>query len=97
MFRWAAFLSGGIDSSALVALMSQVAEEPPKTFPVTFSEKGFSEESFARLIAQQFETQHHEIYLLETALLKMLPDALIAMDQPTNRRHQHLCDLSRGE
>jgi asparagine synthase (glutamine-hydrolysing) len=79
----AAFLSGGIDSSALVALMCQVAEEPPKTFTVTFSEKGFSEESFAKLIAQQFETQHHEIYLSETALLRMLPDALAAMDQPT--------------
>lgn len=79
----AAFLSGGIDSSAVVALMSRVAEQPPRTFTVTFAEKGFSEESFARLVAQRFETQHHEIFLSETALIKMLPDALGAMDQPT--------------
>jgi asparagine synthase (glutamine-hydrolysing) len=79
----AAFLSGGIDSSAIVALMSRVAEERPKTFSIVFEEKEFSEASYARLIAEKFETDHHEILLSESALFRMLPDALAAMDQPT--------------
>jgi asparagine synthase (glutamine-hydrolysing) len=81
--RVAAFLSGGIDSSALVALMSRVAEEPPKTFTVVFKEQDFSEESYARLLAERFGTEHHEIPLSEWSLLQMLPQALDAMDQPT--------------
>lgn len=79
----AAFLSGGIDSSALVALMSRNAEERPKTFTVVFAEKDFSEQSYARLIADKFGTDHREIRLSEQALLQMLPEALAAMDQPT--------------
>jgi len=77
------FLSGGIDSSAVVALMSQVAGQKPKTFSVVFGEKEFSEASYASLIAKQFGTEHHEIPLAERDLLNMLPAALEAMDQPT--------------
>jgi asparagine synthase (glutamine-hydrolysing) len=79
----AAFLSGGIDSSAIVALMSRVTKDRPKTFAVVFAEKKFSEASFANLIAERFGTQHHEIPLSESDLLQMLPQALAAMDQPT--------------
>jgi asparagine synthase (glutamine-hydrolysing) len=77
------FLSGGIDSSALVALVGQVTGERLKTFSVVFGEDGFSEASYARLVANRFDTEHHEIPLLEDELLKMLPEALAAMDQPT--------------
>jgi asparagine synthase (glutamine-hydrolysing) len=79
----AAFLSGGIDSSAIVALMSRVAPEPPQTFSVVFAERAFSEAPYARLVAQRCGTQHTEVPLSEADLLGMLPAALAAMDQPT--------------
>lgn len=77
------FLSGGIDSSALVALMSQVATERPKTFSVVFAEKQFSEASYAQLIADRYGTEHQEILLTEAGLLPCVPHALRAMDQPS--------------
>lgn len=79
----AAFLSGGIDSSAIIALMSQVAEIRPKTFSVVFAENKFNESSYARVIADRFGTEHREIPLSEDDLFAMLPDALNALDQPT--------------
>src|SRR5205823_5605886 len=78
-----AFLSGGIDSSAIVALMSQVTDKSPKTFSVVFEEADFSEGEHAKAVARKFGTEHHEILLSEQSLLKMLPGALAAMDQPT--------------
>ncbi len=77
------FLSGGIDSSAIVALMSQVTKESPKTFSVVFAEKEFSEAAQGRVVAERFGTDHKEIPLTEQALLEMLPAALRAMDQPS--------------
>jgi asparagine synthase (glutamine-hydrolysing) len=77
------FLSGGIDSSALVALMTRIAGEKPKTFSVVFTEGEFSEASHSRSIAKRFNTDHTEILLDEERLLRILPDALKAMDQPT--------------
>src|SRR4051812_26200679 len=56
-----AFLSGGIDSSAIVALMAGVMGEPVKTFTIGFEDReGFDERPFARAVAQCFETEHHE-------------------------------------
>jgi asparagine synthase (glutamine-hydrolysing) len=78
-----AFLSGGIDSSAIVALMTQVAGQRPKTFSVVFEESEFSEAEHAKLVARKFGTEHHEILLSEQSLLDLLPNALEAMDQPT--------------
>lgn len=77
------FLSGGIDSSALVALMSEVAPERVKSFSVIFAEEKFSEASHARLVAAKYGTEHREIPLGEDGLLAMLPGALEAIDQPT--------------
>jgi asparagine synthase (glutamine-hydrolysing) len=79
----APFLSGGIDSSAIVALMSQVTNERPKTFSVVFDEQKFSEAPYARSVAEKFKTEHHEIRLSEQRLYEMLPAALAAIDQPT--------------
>lgn len=79
----AAFLSGGIDSSAIVALMSRALGHAPHTFTVIFEEPEFSEHHFARRIADEYRTIHTEIPLAESDLLAMLPDALSAMDQPT--------------
>ena len=77
-----AFLSGGIDSSAVVALMTKVSTERVKTFSVTFDESEFSEAKYAQLIAKKFNTDHHEIVLKPTDFLEQLPHALKAMDHP---------------
>lgn len=77
------FLSGGIDSSAIVALMGQVTDRRPKTFSVVFEEERFSEAVHARHVAMKFGTEHHEIHLGEQQLLDMLPSAVSAEDQPT--------------
>jgi asparagine synthase (glutamine-hydrolysing) len=56
-----AFLSGGIDSSAIVALMAGVMGEPVKTFTIGFDDRdGFDERPFARAVAKRFGTEHHE-------------------------------------
>jgi asparagine synthase (glutamine-hydrolysing) len=78
-----AFLSGGVDSSAIVALMSQVTNHRLNTFSVVFKESEFSEAPQARLVAQRFGTEHKEIMLSEKDLLELLPSAFAAMDQPT--------------
>lgn len=78
-----AFLSGGIDSSAIVALMSRVTREPPRTFSVVFDEKEFSEAEYSRFVSRKFGTEHQEVRLSEGELLSMLPDALGDMDHPT--------------
>jgi asparagine synthase (glutamine-hydrolysing) len=78
-----AFLSGGIDSSAVVGLMSKVSSEKVQTFNVSFDESEFSEAKYAKQIAGKFNTHHHEIKLTPGDFLKQLPDALIAMDHPS--------------
>jgi asparagine synthase (glutamine-hydrolysing) len=78
-----AFLSGGIDSSAVVGLMSKVSSEKIQTFNINFDESEFSESKYAQLIAKKFNTNHHEIKLTPTDFLKQLPEALDAIDHPT--------------
>ncbi|MBS1546605.1 MAG: asparagine synthase (glutamine-hydrolyzing) [Bacteroidetes bacterium] len=78
-----AFLSGGIDSSAVVGAMAQVSAAPVHTFTVTFDEAEFSEARFARLIADKFGTRHTEIRLRPDDMLKLLPQALASMDHPS--------------
>ena len=77
------FLSGGMDSSVMVALTSRIAGDPPRTFSVVFDEPAFSEAPHARTIAAKFRTDHSETRLNEDQLLEMLPHALASLDQPT--------------
>jgi len=77
------FLSGGMDSSALVALMSRIRGHRPKTFSVIFDEPKFTEAHFSRAVAARFQTDHTEIRLSEDRLLGLLPEALASIDQPT--------------
>jgi asparagine synthase (glutamine-hydrolysing) len=77
------FLSGGMDSSALLALMTQVAGDKPKTFSVVFDEKRFSEAAPAQFVADKFQTDHREVHLSDSDLLEMLPAAISSLDQPS--------------
>lgn len=63
-----AFLSGGIDSSAVVAAMAEQMSEPVKTFSIGFSDADFDELKFARMIAERFSTDHHEFVVRPDAL-----------------------------
>ena len=56
-----AFLSGGVDSSSVVAMMSEITQKPVKTFTVKFNSTGYDESKIARKVAEKFETDHHEI------------------------------------
>jgi asparagine synthase (glutamine-hydrolysing) len=78
-----AFLSGGIDSSAVVGLMSEITSHPVKTFSVTFDEDEFSEAPYSRMIAKRFNTDHTEIRLQSNDFLDLIPSALGAMDHPS--------------
>ena len=78
-----AFLSGGIDSSAIVALMSEVSAERPLTFTVGFKEKQFDESGYAALVAKKFNTRHTVLTLAPDDFLQELPLALDALDTPS--------------
>ena len=76
------FLSGGIDSSALVSIVSRGGVRP-STFSIVFRESDYSEAEYSRAVANKFRTDHHEITVSQTDLLRAIPDALSAMDLPT--------------
>lgn len=76
-----AFLSGGMDSSVIVALMSQVTNERIKTFSVGFDVSGFNELKFAKIIAERFNTEHHEINL-NCDIVSLLPKIVSYFDEP---------------
>jgi asparagine synthase (glutamine-hydrolysing) len=78
-----AFLSGGIDSSAVVALMAQASAQPVDTFSVVFDEKAYDESEWSSLIADKYATRHHPILLKPSNFLAALPDALRSMDHPS--------------
>ena len=67
-----AFLSGGIDSSAVVALMSEASSEPVKTFSIGFEEQDFSELHHARRIAKHVGADHHE-FIVRPDAMEVLP------------------------
>ena len=78
-----AFLSGGIDSSLVVAAMAAAQSQPVKTFHISFAEKEFSEAEYAQQVAEKYGTEHTNIQLHPNDLLNILPDALNAMDHPS--------------
>lgn len=78
-----AFLSGGIDSSAVVGLMAEVSSIPVKTFTVGFEEKEFDESNYASIIARKFKTSHNQVLLKPNVFLDELTNGLNAMDTPS--------------
>lgn len=76
-----AFLSGGIDSSSVVALMTKYSNSPVKTFSIGFKEQGFNELQYAREIAEKYNTEHHE-KIIEPESIDLLPKLVDAYDEP---------------
>ncbi len=76
------FLSGGIDSSAIAAAMSKMVSEPIKTFSVAFKEREANELEYARLVAETFKTDHHEIVVSPEEFFKALPGLVWHEDEP---------------
>jgi asparagine synthase (glutamine-hydrolysing) len=76
------FLSGGIDSSSLVAIMHRNGVRA-NTFSLVFREEEFNEGPYSRAVARRFDTEHLEIPVSQGDTLALLPEALRAMDQPT--------------
>ncbi len=74
-------LSGGVDSGGIAALASRHAGEPLRTFSIGFEEAGFDELSRARLVAERYGTDHHELILRPNAV-ELLPKLVEAFDEP---------------
>jgi asparagine synthase (glutamine-hydrolysing) len=79
-----AFLSGGLDSSTIVALMSQFLNEPVKTYSVGFEgdAEAFSELPYARMVAKRYQTDHREIFVHATDLVNLSEKVVWHLDQP---------------
>jgi asparagine synthase (glutamine-hydrolysing) len=76
-------LSGGIDSSANVAVMSQLMDRPVRTFTVGFSDhEHLNELEWARRVARHFKTEHHEVMVDEKAMREYLPALVYSQDEP---------------
>ncbi|MGB7210829.1 MAG: asparagine synthase (glutamine-hydrolyzing) [Pyrinomonadaceae bacterium] len=76
-----AFLSGGVDSSTIVAMMSQCSDKPVKTFSIGFKEDSFDELKYARIAARQFGTDHHE-FIVTPDLFDLVDELVWHFDEP---------------
>ena len=76
-----AFLSGGLDSSTVVAAMAEVNEKPIETFSVGFDEESFDELHFAEIVAKRFYTNHH-VLQCSPNILEILPKLVHHYDEP---------------
>jgi asparagine synthase (glutamine-hydrolysing) len=77
-----AFLSGGIDSSIVVALMAERSAAPVRTFSIGFDERRFSETQYARLVAARYRTEHHEFVFRPADLVGAIEGVAAAADEP---------------
>jgi len=76
-----AFLSGGVDSSSVVAMMSQLSSEPVKTYSIGFEEQSFNELKYARIVAERFGTDHHE-FIVKPNAIEVLPKLVWHYNEP---------------
>ena len=79
----ASLLSGGIDSSIITALAAQQSSRPIRTFTVGFAGHSLDESEFARAVAKQYATEHHEVRLSDEEVIASVPAAVAAMDLPS--------------
>lgn len=77
-----AFLSGGIDSSLVVALMQANSSIPIKTFTIGFKENGYDEAVYAKKVAEHLKTDHHELYLTTKDAIDIIPSIPAWCDEP---------------
>ncbi len=78
------FLSGGIDSTCLLTMVSRLAKKPLYTYTIGFTDANTHDErNIAAQLAEQFNTQHHEIEFSEADFWELLPQAILATDDPT--------------
>jgi asparagine synthase (glutamine-hydrolysing) len=82
-----AFLSGGIDSSLVVACMAEISDKPVNTFSISFREKEYDESIFADQIAIKYKTNHHKILIQPEEFLYSLDEILSSMDSPSSDGH----------
>jgi asparagine synthase (glutamine-hydrolysing) len=76
------FLSGGVDSSAVAALMTKIRREPIETFSVGYGEQSYSELPYARTVAQHIKSQHREVLVSEQDFFGALPHLIWHEDEP---------------
>jgi asparagine synthase (glutamine-hydrolysing) len=76
------FLSGGLDSSAVAALMTKLRREPVETFSVGYSEQTYSELPYARTVAQHLNSVHHEVFVSRADFFGALPKLIWHEDEP---------------
>ncbi|MDH3528258.1 MAG: asparagine synthase (glutamine-hydrolyzing), partial [Acidobacteriota bacterium] len=76
-----AFLSGGVDSSAVVGLMAEIMDKPVKTFSIGFNEDSFDELKYARIASRHFKTDHHE-FVVTPDLVDTVDDLVWHFDEP---------------
>lgn len=77
-----AFLSGGVDSSTIAALMQAQSARPVKTFTIGFAEQGFDEAPYAKAVAQHLGTEHREIYVSSQDAAAVIPQLPSIYDEP---------------
>lgn len=83
-----AYLSGGLDSSILVALMSSIQGERPKTFSVGYEEDEYNEESYAKIVSRHCQTDHHQIMISSTNYIDTWPQLVHHRDAPLSIPHE---------
>lgn len=77
------FLSGGIDSTANVALMAELMDQPVRTFTVGFRDNpAYNEIEEARSVAREYGTDHHEVMISQQELIDFIPDLIFHQDEP---------------